>query len=183
MTWTHGSMRCAAELRAPRRRPSLHPAAHDGARAWAGCSRTRLPRRSATSAASPAPRSWSGTPGSVPLVRQSGGRDVRGPLAKNGPKYLRWALIEAATHAARDPRYMRALRAHEATPRPPARREGRPGRPRPPARRSHLARPHEARTVRPGRPRDRSGRLTTLHGIGPPAQPPIRPCPSVKRRR
>ena len=29
----------------------------------------------------------------------------RGPLAKNGPTYLRWALIEAATHAARDPRY------------------------------------------------------------------------------
>ena len=40
-----------------------------------------------------------------PLVRQSGNRDVRGPLAKNGPKYLRWALIEAATHAARDARY------------------------------------------------------------------------------
>jgi hypothetical protein len=26
-------------------------------------------------------------------------------LAKNGPKYLRWALIEAATHAARDAHY------------------------------------------------------------------------------
>ena len=25
--------------------------------------------------------------------------------AKNGPKYLRWALIEAATHAARHPAY------------------------------------------------------------------------------
>ena len=24
---------------------------------------------------------------------------------KNGPKYLRWALIEAATHAARHPSY------------------------------------------------------------------------------
>ena len=38
-------------------------------------------------------------------MRQSGNRDVRGPLAKNGPKYLRWALVEAATHAARDVRY------------------------------------------------------------------------------
>ena len=38
-------------------------------------------------------------------MRQSGNRDFRGPLAKNGPKYLRWALIEAATHAARDPRF------------------------------------------------------------------------------
>ncbi len=43
--------------------------------------------------------------GLCPLVRQSGNRDVRGALAKTGPKYLRWALIEAATHAARDPRY------------------------------------------------------------------------------
>ena len=34
-----------------------------------------------------------------------GDRDVRGLLAKNGPKYLRWALIEAAKHAARDPSY------------------------------------------------------------------------------
>jgi transposase len=38
-------------------------------------------------------------------VRQSGNRDVRGPLAKNGPKYLRWTLVEAATYAARDPHY------------------------------------------------------------------------------
>ena len=38
-------------------------------------------------------------------MRQSGRRDERGPLAKNGPKYLRWALIEAATHAARHPPY------------------------------------------------------------------------------
>ncbi len=46
-----------------------------------------------------------GYTGLCPLVRQSGNRDVRGPLAKNGPKYLRWALIEAATHAARDAHY------------------------------------------------------------------------------
>jgi transposase len=38
-------------------------------------------------------------------VRQSGKHDLRGPRAKNGPKYLRWALVEAATHAARDVRY------------------------------------------------------------------------------
>jgi transposase len=46
-----------------------------------------------------------GYTGLCPIVRQSGGRDDRGPLAKNGPKYLRWALIEAATHAARHPLY------------------------------------------------------------------------------
>jgi transposase len=39
----------------------------------------------------------------VPRVYQSGGRDHRGPLARNGPTYLRWALVEAAVHAARHP--------------------------------------------------------------------------------
>jgi hypothetical protein len=42
-----------------------------------------------------------GYTGLCPTVEQSGGHDGRGSLAKNGPKYLRWALIEAATHAAR----------------------------------------------------------------------------------
>jgi transposase len=51
------------------------------------------------------PKKLAGYTGLYPLVRQSGGKDRRGPLAKNGPTYLRWALIEAATHAARDPRY------------------------------------------------------------------------------
>jgi transposase len=41
----------------------------------------------------------------VPAGVPSGGRVQRGPLAKNGPPYLRWALIEAATHAARHPCY------------------------------------------------------------------------------
>jgi transposase len=51
------------------------------------------------------PKKLAGYTGLCPLVRQSGGKDRRGPLAKNGPTYLRWALIEAATHAARDRRY------------------------------------------------------------------------------
>jgi transposase len=51
------------------------------------------------------PKKLTGYTGLCPYVRQSGGRDDRGPLAKNGPKYLRWALIEAATHAARHPVY------------------------------------------------------------------------------
>ena len=52
------------------------------------------------------PKKLAGYTGLCPLVRQSGPKDRRGPLAKNGPKYLRWALIEAATHAARDVRYV-----------------------------------------------------------------------------
>jgi transposase len=51
------------------------------------------------------PKKLCGYTGLCPRVDQSGGRDHRGPLAKNGPKYLRWALIEAATHAARHPCY------------------------------------------------------------------------------
>ncbi len=38
-------------------------------------------------------------------MRQSGKHDFRGPLSKHGPRELRWALIEAATHAAQDPRF------------------------------------------------------------------------------
>jgi transposase len=53
----------------------------------------------------PSPRKLVGYTGLTPRVDQSGQRDRRGPLRKNGPNYLRWALIEAAHTAARDPRY------------------------------------------------------------------------------
>ncbi len=46
-----------------------------------------------------------GYTGLCPGVDQSGGHDRRRELAKNGPKYLRWALVEAATHAAHHPVY------------------------------------------------------------------------------
>lgn len=51
------------------------------------------------------PTKLCGYTGLCPKVHQSGQSDHRGSLAKNGPKYLRWALIEAATHAARHPVY------------------------------------------------------------------------------
>lgn len=46
-----------------------------------------------------------GYSGLSPRVIQSGEHDWRGPIAKNGPRYLRWALIEATTWAARHPAY------------------------------------------------------------------------------
>jgi len=46
-----------------------------------------------------------GYTGLCPRVYQSGEHDRRGPLSKHGPRYLRWALIEAATHACRHPLY------------------------------------------------------------------------------
>lgn len=48
-----------------------------------------------------------GYTGLCPRVYQSGEVDRRGSLAKTGPKYLRWALIEAALHASQHPRYRR----------------------------------------------------------------------------
>jgi transposase len=51
------------------------------------------------------PKKLAGYTGLCPRVYQSGAVDRRGRLAKNGPKYLRWALIEAAVHASRHPVY------------------------------------------------------------------------------
>lgn len=53
----------------------------------------------------PTPRKLVGYSGLCPKVAQSGERDRRGPLRKNGPNHLRWALVEAAHTAIRDPHY------------------------------------------------------------------------------
>ena len=109
------------------------------------------------------------------------------PVGTEGParpaREERPQVPALGTRRSRHPRRSRcslrgAIRAHEAAPRAPARRQGRPGRPRSPAGRGHLARPHEERTLPSGRPRDPFGRLTTPYEIGPPEQPPTRPCPS-----
>ena len=47
------------------------------------------------------PRKLVGYTGLCPKVEQSGERERRGPLRKNGPTYLRWALVEAAHSAIR----------------------------------------------------------------------------------
>jgi len=60
------------------------------------------------------PKKLVGYTGLCPRVYQSGEQDRRGSLAKNGPKHLRWALVEGATTAARSPffreRYLRTRR-------------------------------------------------------------------------
>jgi transposase len=53
----------------------------------------------------PTPVKLVGYTGLCPRVDQSGDTDRRGPLTKHGPRWLRWALIEAATTAARHPAY------------------------------------------------------------------------------
>lgn len=51
------------------------------------------------------PKKLVGYTGLTPRVYQSGDSDWRGPLTRNGPRYLRWALIEASIWAARHPAY------------------------------------------------------------------------------
>jgi transposase len=52
------------------------------------------------------PKKLAGYSGLCPRVWQSGEQDRRGRLTKQGPKHLRWALVEAAVHAARHPVYV-----------------------------------------------------------------------------
>jgi transposase len=51
------------------------------------------------------PKKLVGYSGLCPKVIQSGEKDRRGPLTKSGPKYLRWAMLEATMHALRHPAY------------------------------------------------------------------------------
>jgi transposase len=51
------------------------------------------------------PQKLVGYSGLCPKVIQSGEKDRRGPLTKSGPKYLRWAMLEATMHALRHPAY------------------------------------------------------------------------------
>jgi transposase len=53
----------------------------------------------------PSATKLAGYTGLCPRVYQSGESDRRGPLSKRGPRYLRWALVEATTHARRHPLY------------------------------------------------------------------------------
>jgi transposase len=53
----------------------------------------------------PSPEKLTGYTGLCPRVNQSGDCDRRGPLTKHGPRYLRWALIEATMHALKHPAY------------------------------------------------------------------------------
>ena len=51
------------------------------------------------------PQKLTGYTGLCPRVVQSGDSDRRGPLSKHGPRYLRWALLEATMHALKHPAY------------------------------------------------------------------------------
>jgi len=84
------------------------------------------------------PTKLAGYSGLCPRVYQSGSQDRRGPLAKNGPKYLR-----SRAHRGRPARrplapLSRALPAHQEAPRQEPRRQGGRDRGRPPPVRGDL---------------------------------------------
>jgi transposase len=56
------------------------------------------------------PEKLAGYTGLCPKVKQSGESDRRGPLSKHGPRYLRWALLEATMHALKHPAYSERYR-------------------------------------------------------------------------
>ena len=62
------------------------------------------------------PTKFVGYTGLCPRVSQSGDVDLRGPVSKRGPRYLRWGLMEAAAHACKHDlyreRYQRIKRRH-----------------------------------------------------------------------
>ena len=130
------------------------------------------------------PRSSCGYTGLCPRVRQSGDKDRRGPLTKQGPKYLRWAMLEATMHALRHPAYRERYQRNKRRLGKPARRQGRPDRHRPKAHRSDLAHAHPQPALRThsrcGRRRFSSGRLTALLELRPRSRPPMSPGPPTE---
>jgi transposase len=108
----------------------------------------------------PSPRKLAGYTGLCPRVYQSGESDRRGPLTKTGPRYLRWALIEATQPCQPAPRLRRPLPANQDQARQAARPQGRASRPRPQTRRGHLAHAHRQPTLRSGRRHSPHDRMT-----------------------
>ena len=96
------------------------------------------------------PRRSSAAHRAGPRVRQSGAIDARGPISKQGPKYLRWALFEAALNACKHPSTPSATSTPSAGSAANA-AQGRPDRPLPQAHRSDLAHAHPKPAVRSGR--------------------------------
>ena len=93
-----------ARAQAPRRRPPLRTAVDDDP--W-GRLDARVHDRGRDRRHRPLPQSGQADRlhGPLPARLPIGDRDLRGPLAKQRPRYLRWALVEAATHACTHPAY------------------------------------------------------------------------------
>ena len=128
------------------------------------------------------PKKLCGYTGLCPRVHQSGDKDRRGPLTKQGPKYLRWAMLEATMHALQHPVYRQRYQRNK-------RRLGK-------QRGAKVAQIDIARKLtealwhmltrkptlrsRCGRRRFSSGRLTALSDLRPRSRPPMSPGPPTE---
>jgi transposase len=117
------------------------------------------------------PAKLCGYTGLCPRVNQSGASDRRGPISKHGPKYLRWALFEAAMNACKHPYYAER---YQRTKRRLGRQRG------PKVAQIELARKlteaiwphaHPQPALRSGRCPFSSSRLTAHFGHAPPDEP------------
>jgi transposase len=121
----------------------------------------------------PTPRKLAGYSGLCPRVYQSGNRDLRGPLSKQGPRYLRWGARRGRDPRPHPPGLPRPLPTNESPYRQTTRRQGRPDRPRPPPDRSDLAHAHPQPTLRSQRRHRPPGRLTALKEMRHRSETPI----------
>ena len=113
------------------------------------------------------PTKLTGYTGLCPLVVQSVKSDRRGPLTKQGPRYLRWALLEATMHALRHPAYAERYQRNKRRLGKQRGARGCPGRHRPQADGGDLAHAHPQRVVRSQRRRFSSGGLDRPFGLAP----------------
>jgi transposase len=116
------------------------------------------------------PNKLTGYTGLCPHVRQSGNRDHRGHLSHAGPRYLRWALVEAAVHACHRDAFRNRYEHNK-------RRLGK-------QRGAKVAQIDIARRIsdaiwhlRSGKRRRHSGRVDDPLGNAPPERAPIQPFP------
>ena len=86
-----------------------------------------------------------------PRATNPANTDRRGQLTKHGPKYLRWALMEAATHACRHPIYRERYQRNKSRLGKQRGAKVAQSRHRPQARRGDLAHAHPRPTLRSGR--------------------------------
>lgn len=93
---------------------------------------------------SSSPTKLVGSRGRCPSVARSGRADRRGSLAKNGLQHLRWALVDAPSHAGGDPVYAEHYQRTRTRLGCPA--QGGSSRGCPQAGRSLLAHGHQGRT-------------------------------------
>ena len=133
----------------------------------------------------PSAKKLVGYTGLCPRVRQSGDSDRRGPLSKQGPKYLRWAMLEATMHALRHPAYRDRYQRTKQRLGKQRGAKSRPGRPRPQAHRGDLAHAHHQPAFRPrrcGRRHVSSSRPTALLELRPPPPASDAAWSSTRRR-